>query len=285
MQIGNTQLAAGCKSRLLEVGDRVDLIKEFLDSSKSVGKINSTTLEIYRKDIEDFDGFIVGKELIDATRDDIVRYIAELKKRYSDRSVYRKLSSVKSFYRYLCENRIIDSSPANDVELPNKVKQETQPLEKWEIKGILDACGDSYEERRDSLIVRILCETGLKIGDVLGLEKEALELADYKTINLYKNSRFINEPLSDKLASDLKEFSTGIFEKTYPGRNGLFLELTRQSFRVRFKIYAKKAELRREVSPSMIKKMIIEEKLKDEDGNTLLDKIRAEYMRIGIGDD
>lgn len=35
----------------------------------------------------------------------------------------------------------------------------------------------------------------------------------------------------------------------------------------------------------MIKKMIIEEKLKDENGITLLDKIRAEYMRIGIGDD
>lgn len=263
----------------------MDLIKEFLDNSKSVGKINSTTLEIYRKDIEDFDGFIVGKELMDATRDDIVRYIAKLKKRYSDRSIYRKLSSVKSFYRYLCENRIIETSPVNDVELPKKVKQETQPLEKFEVKGILDVCGDLYEERRDSLIVRILCETGLKIGDVLELEKEALDLADYRTINIYKNSRFLSEPLSEGLSEDLKEFCTGMFLKKYPKRDKIFSELSRQSFRVRFKIYAKKAGIEREVSPSMIKKMIIEEKLKSEDGYTLLDKIRSEYMRIGIGDD
>jgi integrase/recombinase XerD len=52
----------------------MDLIKEFLDNSKNIGKINSNTLEIYRKDIEDFDGFIVGKELIDATSQDIKLY-------------------------------------------------------------------------------------------------------------------------------------------------------------------------------------------------------------------
>ena len=262
----------------------MDLIKEFLDDSKNIGKINSTTLEIYRKDIEDFDGFIVGKELIDVTSQDIIDFIAKLKTRYSDRSIYRKISSIKSFYKYLIENRIIDISPASDIELPNKIEKKTEPLEKWEIKNILDACGDSYEEKRDSLIIRILCETGLKIGNVLDLEKERLELANFKAINIYVNSKIINEPLSDKLAEDLKEFAE-VFAKKYPGQNRLFGELSRPAFRVRFKIYAKRADIEREVSPSMIKKMVIEEKLKDEDGMTLIDRIRADYMSIGIGDD
>lgn len=263
----------------------MDLIKEFLDNSKNIGKINSNTLEIYRKDIEDFDGFIVGKELIDATSQDILNYIEKLKERYSDRSIYRKMSSIKSFYKYLCKNRVIDRSPLLEIELPKKVTKSTLPLEKWEIKNILDVCNDSYEERRDLLIIKILAETGLKIGDVLDLEKESLKLADYKVINIYTNSRFISENLSLKLSQDLEEFCEVMLSKEYPGRNRIFDELSRQSFRVRFMIYAKKAGIQRDVSPSMIKKMIIEEKLKDENGITLLDKIRAEYMRIGIGDD
>lgn len=263
----------------------MDLIKEFLDNSKSIGKINNTTLEIYRKDIEDFDGFIVGKELIDVDERDIIHYIDKLKKKYSDRSVYRKISSIKSFYKYLYKNRIIDKFPILDIELPSKVKKTTQPLEKWEINNILEVCKDSYEERRDSLIIRLLCETGLKIGDILGLEKNNLEIADYKVINLYSNSKLVSEKISEKLALNLKEFCKEEVEKISPKKELIFGELSRQSFRVRFINYAKKARITRAVSPNMIKKMVIEEKLKDEDGHSFFEKIKSEYMRIGIGDD
>lgn len=50
------------------------------ENSKENGKINSSTLEIYRKDIEDFDGFIVGKDLLDVETQDIINYIEELRK-------------------------------------------------------------------------------------------------------------------------------------------------------------------------------------------------------------
>lgn len=263
----------------------MDLIKEFLDDSKSIGKINNTTLEIYRKDIEDFDGFIVGKDLIDVDEKDVIQYIEKLKRKYSDRSVYRKISSIKSFYKYLYKNRIIDKFPVLNIELPSEVKKTTQPLEKWEINNILEVCGDSYEGKRDSLIIRLLCETGLKIGEILGLENKNLELVDYKVIDLYSHSKFISERISEKLSLDLKEFCTEYFKKVSPNKEEIFGELSRQSFRVRFINYAKKARITRDVSPNMIKKMVIEEKLKDEDGCSFLDKIRSEYMRIGIGDD
>ena len=145
----------------------MDFINEFLKNSKENGKINSSTLEIYRKDIEDFDGFIVGKDLLDVETQDIINYIEELRKKYSDMSIYRKLSSIKSFYKYLLKSKIIDETPVKDIELPNRVKKVTEPLERWELKRILDICNDSYEERRDSLVIKLLYETGFKIGDIL----------------------------------------------------------------------------------------------------------------------
>lgn len=257
----------------------MDFIKEFLDYSKDIGKINNSTLEIYRKDIEDFDGFIVGKDLIDVTSEDVVRFIEELKKHYSDRSIYRKISSLKSFYKYLLKTRIIDVFPMTDIELPSRVKNTTLPLEKWEIKSILDICNDSYEERRDSLIIRLLYETGFKIGDILNLEGEFLKSSDYKIVTVKSGSKILSEKISDDLAKALRDFNM------YMNKNKIFGELSRQAFRVRFINYGKRAGLSREITPNMIRKTNIEEKLKDEDGFSLLEKIRIEYMRIGIGDD
>lgn len=263
----------------------MDFINEFLKNAKENGKINSSTLEIYRKDIEDFDGFIVGKDLIDVETQDIVNYIEELKKKYSDMSIYRKISSLKSFYKYLLKSKIIDINPIKDIELPNRVKKVTEPLERWEIKRILDVCNESYEERRDTLVIRLLYETGFKIGDILNLEKDNLEKYDYRIVNIRSASKILNQKISEKLAKDLKEFAEKLLPNMYTNRNKIFQELTREGFRVRFINYGKRAKLERDISPNMIRKTIVEEKTKDEEGLSLIDKIREQYMKIGIGDD
>ncbi|MBM6691161.1 site-specific integrase [Fusobacterium mortiferum] len=263
----------------------MDFINEFLVDSKANGRINSSTLEIYRKDIEDFDGFIIGKDLIDVETQDLVNYIEELKKKYSDMSIYRKMSSLKSFYRYLLKAKIIDVNPTKDIELPNRVKKVTEPLEKWELKRILDVCDETYEGKRDSLVIKLLYETGFKIGDILSLEKDELSRYEYKIINIRSASKILNQKISESLSKELKFFSERLLPNMYTNRNKLFQELTREGFRVRFIGYGKKAELERDISPNMIKKIVTEEKIRDEDGVSLIDKIREQYMRIGIGDD
>lgn len=263
----------------------MDFINEFLVDSKANGRINSSTLEIYRKDIEDFDGFIIGKDLIDVETQDLVNYIEELKKKYSDMSIYRKMSSLKSFYRYLLKAKIIDVNPTKDIELPNRVKKVTEPLEKWELKRILDVCDETYEGKRDSLVIKLLYETGFKIGDILSLEKDELSKYEYKIINIRSASKILNQKISESLSKELKFFSERLLPNMYTNRNKLFQELTREGFRVRFIGYGKRAELERDISPNMIKKIVTEEKIRDEDGVSLIDKIREQYMRIGIGDD
>lgn len=263
----------------------MDFINEFLIDSKANGRINSSTLEIYRKDIEDFDGFIIGKDLIDVEAQDLVNYIEELKKKYSDMSIYRKMSSLKSFYKYLLKAKIIDVNPTKDIELPSRVKKVTEPLEKWELKRILDVCDETYEGKRDSLVIKLLYETGFKIGDILSLEKDELSRYEYKIINIRSASKILNQKISENLSKELKFFSERLLPNMYTNRNKLFQELTREGFRVRFIGYGKKAELERDISPNMIKKIVTEEKIRDEDGVSLIDKIREQYMRIGIGDD
>ena len=152
----------------------MDFVKEFLETSKENGKITDTTHEMYQRDLKDFKEFIRGKEWIDVDNDDILKYIEELKKKYSDRSIYRKVSSLKSFYRYLLQKRIIDFMPMKEIELPKLQKAPLKILELQELNRVLEQCGDSFEGKRDSLVIRLLCETGLKINDILEIEKDGL---------------------------------------------------------------------------------------------------------------
>ncbi|BBA49912.1 putative recombinase [Fusobacterium varium] len=261
----------------------MDFVKEFLETSKENGKITDTTHEMYQRDLKDFKEFLGEKNWIDVDNDDILRYIEELKNKYSDRSIYRKVSSLKSFYRYLLQKRIIDFMPMKEIELPKLQKAPVRVLELQELNRILEQCGDSFEGKRDRLVIRLLCETGLKINNILEIEKDMLETYEYKNITAAKGKRLYSEPISEKLGSDLKKY---IEMLKNPEEKRVFGQLSRQGFRARFISYGKKAGIKQEISPNMIKKISIEIKGKyGNDDISFIEKIREAYMKIGIGDD
>lgn len=261
----------------------MDFVKEFLETSKENGKITDTTHEMYQRDLKDFKEFLGEKNWIDVDNDDILKYIEELKNKYSDRSIYRKVSSLKSFYRYLLQKRIIDFMPMKEIELPKLQKAPVRVLELQELNRILEQCGDSFEGKRDRLVIRLLCETGLKINNILEIEKDMLETYEYKNITAAKGKRLYSEPISEKLGSDLKKY---IEMLKNPEEKRVFGQLSRQGFRARFISYGKKAGIKQEISPNMIKKISIEIKGKyGNDDISFIEKIREAYMKIGIGDD
>ena len=261
----------------------MDFVKEFLNTSKENGKIVETTHEMYERDLKEFKEFLGEKKWLDVDNEDILKYIEELKKKYSDRSIYRKVSSLKSFYRYLLQKRIIDFMPMNDIELPKLQKAPLRVLEYHELNSVLEQCDDSYEGKRDSLVIRLLCETGLKINDILEIEKETLETYEYKNITAKKGKKVYSEIISEKLGLDLKNYIETMVDKD---DKRIFGQLSRQGFRARFIAYGKKTGIKREISPSMIKKMNEDTRDKNE-GNSMpfAEKIREAYMKIGIGDD
>lgn len=110
-----------------------------------------------------------------------------------------------------------------------------------------------------------------------------LETYEYKNITAAKGKRLYSEPISEKLGSDLKKY---IEMLKNPEEKRVFGQLSRQGFRARFISYGKKAGIKQEISPNMIKKISIEIKGKyGNDDISFIEKIREAYMKIGIGDD
>lgn len=71
--------------------------------------------------------------------------------------------------------------PMGEIELPKLQKAPVRILELQELNRVLEQCGDTFEGKRDSLVIRLLCETGLKINDILEIEKIPLKLMSIKT--------------------------------------------------------------------------------------------------------
>ena len=264
--------------------DNIDFVEKFFSDARENQRFSDSTLDMYSRDINEFKEFLGEKDILEVNNESILNYIESLKIRYSDRSIYRKVSSLKTFYKYLLQNRIIESLPIQDIQLPKLQKFVPKELELYELNMILEQCGESFEGLRDSLIIKLLYETGLQINDILNLTRDNLKKYDFKSIVVNRGKILFSEPISQEVGDRLKEF-VQIVEEVFPESEKVFPELSRQNFRARFIAYGKKAGIDHEISPNMIKKANSQYKQSEEGREILLEKIKKVYLEIGIGDD
>ena len=263
--------------------DNIDFVEKFFSDARENQRFSDSTLDMYSRDINEFKEFLGEKDILEVTNETILNYIESLKIRYSDRSIYRKVSSLKTFYKYLLQNRIIESLPIQDIQLPKLQKFVPKELELYELNMILEQCGESFEGLRDSLIIK-LYETGLQINDILNLTRDSLKRYEFKSVVVNRGKNLFSETIPQELGDRLKEF-VHIVEEVFPESERVFPELSRQNFRARFIAYGKKAGIDHEVSPNMIKKANSQYRESEEGREILLEKIKKVYLEIGIGDD
>ena len=136
--------------------DNIDFVEKFFNDARENQRFSESTLDMYSRDINEFKEFLGEKDILEVNNEIILNYIENLKISYSDRSIYRKISTLKTFYKYLLQNRIIESLPIQDIQLPKLQKFVPKTLELYELNMILEKCGDSFEGLRDSLIIKLL---------------------------------------------------------------------------------------------------------------------------------
>lgn len=269
----------------------MDLLEKFLEASREKETISEISLNMYKKDITDFKNFLKDKEYEDILNTDIGNYIKFMETKYQENSIIRKISSIKIFYKFLLKKGIVEVSPAEDIVMSRKFVKSGEKIELNELRDILNSCGEDEKGRRDKIIIKLLSETGVQITDILNLRISQMENNDYKSFTIENGSEYIIVEISDESAVELKEYVTryrnNIVKDSYDDK--IFCDLSRQNFRARFMAYGKKAGIEREVLPSMIKNRCQYERKEyhheKKNKPELIDKIREEYFRIGIGDD
>ncbi|MGL5779797.1 tyrosine-type recombinase/integrase [Cetobacterium sp.] len=261
------------------------LLENFIKYKADSKSLKKETLDLYYGDIKDFESF-VEKDFLNIKKEDILKYIEFLKNNYQPNSIIRKISTIKTFYKYLLEKRFINDNPSEGIVIEKAPEKELETLELWEINSILDACGKDYKGLRDKLLIKLLVETNLSINDVLKIKISDLELVSYKII--YNDEKGEKIRISDELSKELEDYIKDIRNHLSNGNSNLvFYSFSRQSFRARFISLGKKCGIEREITPNMLRNTLkTMVKCNDEinEEQFFLD-LKDKYFKIGIGDD
>jgi len=146
--------------------------KKFLDYLKKQGKSSSTILA-YGNDLNQFAEFLNKRQITQATSvtpDQIEEFKEYLNfNKYLPKSASRKLNSIKSFFRYLKTQNLIETNPADSVSYPTFETQPPRILSQMEYRALRDAVRNDI---RMTAVVELLLQTGMRIGELARLELE-----------------------------------------------------------------------------------------------------------------
>ncbi len=159
------------------------LIEKFISGLKEQGK-SEFTIVAYKKDLEQFAGYISSKEINDirdVKKEDISGFINKLiSDNYSKKSASRKLNSIRTFFRFLKNEGAIEQNPSLDVAHPKYIQAPPRIFSKLEYRAIRDV---AKENARTYAMVEILLQTGVRIGELTNIR-----IQDVKDSVLYIQS-------------------------------------------------------------------------------------------------
>lgn len=153
-----------------------DAHAQFTKFLQDNGKANATVIA-YAKDIEQLVEFATkqGATTADQVTSEHIDEFKEIlkKRRYTSKSISRKINSIKAFFRYLVNQQILTENPADVVSHPKFDQAPPRVLSRLEYRALRDACrGDA----RMSAIVEMLLQTGMRISELAALELADLDL-------------------------------------------------------------------------------------------------------------
>lgn len=236
------------------------IIKNFLFYSEFTENKSENTIKSLKKDLEQLEEYLKDnmiENFEDVSSVDLRGFIVRLQKnRISKRSMSRKISSIRVFFRYLKDNDLINKNsaeliiaPSFQVEIPDVLVMEE--IEK--LRKIIDI--SKYNGIRDRLILEFLFSSGITPMELIMLSEGAIDLEKREAV--VKNGKqirvvFFSETARKylKLYIEAKKIKyTDKYTKNIIFINGGGTRLSDRSLRRLLVKYGKKAEIKKEVNP------------------------------------
>ena len=181
-------------------------IIDFLNYIEFERRYSVHTLNSYAKDLEQFSDFIRETYQVEKARDiDFVfirSWIAFLMEEgNSPRTVNRKISTLKSYFRYLLKVGKIDDNPVLKITGPKVRKKLPVFIEEKSMELLITAFEDpeTFEEARDRLVVELFYATGIRRAELIGLQLSDVNMDSRLIKVLGKRNKERLIPIHDSL--------------------------------------------------------------------------------------
>ncbi len=235
-----------------------DRFLNFLEAEKNA---SPHTIKNYRSDLREFFEFLGNScSLRDINYLAIRKFLAFLKEKEDLKSTMsRKLACLKSFFKYLTREHLVEANPASSIVTPKRDRRLPSFLELNETERLIEAAeGEAWEIKRDRAILETLYSSGIRVSELVGLDTPDIDLLSglLKVRGKGKKERIV--PIGSCADETIKAYRDSLPNRLSQSATPLFINhrgtrLTDRSVRRIILKYARKAQLQKKVSPHTLR--------------------------------
>jgi integrase/recombinase XerD len=162
-----------------------DLTLEFLAALELERGLSRNTLEAYRSDLQQLGLFLARRDRdpLQVSPADLAAFVSELadghdgKPPVAPATLQRKIACLRSFYRHLRRDQVIECDPTAELRGPRRTKRLPKVLSRDEVRHLIEQPrGTSYAAVRDRALLETMYACGLRASEAVGLEMSELDL-------------------------------------------------------------------------------------------------------------
>ncbi|HEX5937156.1 MAG TPA: tyrosine-type recombinase/integrase [Actinomycetota bacterium] len=155
--------------------------------------LSPNTLETYLSAVTMFADYAAERgmptEVAGVRREHVEAFLAWMVENYKPASVRNRYTGVRQFFAWLLEEGEIPESPLRNIPPPAIPENPPPVLSPKEIRALFKVCaGTTFEDRRDTAIIAVLLDAGLRLGELVGMTLEDIDL-ETRTITVLGKGR------------------------------------------------------------------------------------------------
>ncbi|OKZ10447.1 MAG: tyrosine recombinase XerC [Bacteroides oleiciplenus] len=189
------------------------LTDSFLDYLQYERNYSEETIKSYREDLRQFEEFArgeIGDSAPSEVKAELVRewIVSLMDKGYTSTSINRKLSSLRSFYKFLLRRGEVTVNPLQKVVGPKNKRPLPAFLKESEMDKLLDEVdfGEGFKGCRDHMIIEMFYATGMRLSELIGLDDKDVDFSSslIKVTGKRNKQRLI--PFDEELKITMTEY-------------------------------------------------------------------------------
>jgi tyrosine recombinase XerC len=235
-------------------------IQKFITYLKIEKNASPHTLTNYEIDLKEFNNSVKDKELGGITHVDVRLFLARLKeKNFSKRSVARKMACLRSFFRFLCREGYLKSSPAAGLQTPKLDKRLPFFLNANEVVKLIESpdLSDIYG-LRDRAMLETLYSSGIRVSELVGLNRDGVDFIG-GVIKVYgKGKKERLAPIGDRALRAIRNYLEKLEVQTLKDKKAVFINksgrrISDRAVRRVVEKYIRKTSLNEKISPHSLR--------------------------------
>ena len=207
------------------------MINQFLNYLRYERSASSQTVQTYEESLREFESYISLRDSglsLQAVDADLIRDWMEslMDKGNTASTINKKLSALRSFYRFSLKRGLVEKDPAHVVTGPKKSKPLPQFLREGEMDKLLDQLewGNDYKDVRARTILLLLYEAGLRRSELIGLNDSNIDFNERQLKVTGKRNKQRIIPFGEELAEALSKYIAMRDEQFENSEGAVFLD-------------------------------------------------------------